>query len=108
MNYWVPGTEVSGLHELVGNALIMDGEIERTLDLREEPLPDLVDDGTRVFRRSFAPCDGGTETVFYRVENGGHTWPKGPLDFDVPFFGLETQDLDASRTVAEFLLRFRR
>jgi Fe-S oxidoreductase len=42
MNYWVPGVEVSGLHEFVGNALIMDGEKERELDLREEPLPDEV------------------------------------------------------------------
>jgi len=42
MNYWVPGVEVSGLHELVGNALIMDGEKERDTDLREEPLPDEV------------------------------------------------------------------
>ena len=34
MEYWVPGVEVSGVHELVGNALVMDGENDRTLDLR--------------------------------------------------------------------------
>jgi Fe-S oxidoreductase len=39
MDYWVPGTKVMGLHELVGNALVLDGESERTLDLRTEPLP---------------------------------------------------------------------
>ena len=38
MDYWVPGVDVTGVHELVGNALIMDGEIERTMDLRFEPL----------------------------------------------------------------------
>ena len=38
MNYWVPGMEVSGLHELVGNALIMDGEKNRDIDLREDDL----------------------------------------------------------------------
>lgn len=38
MNYWVPGVDVSGLHELVGNALIMDGEKERTVDLRGDEL----------------------------------------------------------------------
>lgn len=38
MNYWVPGVAVSGLHELVGNALVMDGEKERTVDLRGEDL----------------------------------------------------------------------
>lgn len=39
MDYWVPGVRVMGVHELLGNALIMDGESERTLDLRSEPLP---------------------------------------------------------------------
>lgn len=37
-DYWVPGTEVCGIHELVGNALILDGEKERTTNLRGEPL----------------------------------------------------------------------
>jgi Fe-S oxidoreductase len=36
--YWAPGVEVSGVHELVGNALVMDGEPERTTNLRGEPL----------------------------------------------------------------------
>lgn len=39
MEYWVPGVDVTGLHELVGNALILPGEGERTTDLRSEPLP---------------------------------------------------------------------
>ncbi|MEW6187944.1 MAG: sulfate reduction electron transfer complex DsrMKJOP subunit DsrK [Thermodesulfobacteriota bacterium] len=38
MEYWVPGVDVTGLHELVANAMIMDGEIERTTNLRGEPL----------------------------------------------------------------------
>jgi Fe-S oxidoreductase len=37
MEYWVPDVLVSGVHELVGNALVMDGENERTTDLRGEP-----------------------------------------------------------------------
>jgi Fe-S oxidoreductase len=39
MQYWVPEVAVTGVHELVANAMIMDGEIERTTDLRGEPLP---------------------------------------------------------------------
>ncbi len=39
MDYWVPGVGVTGLHELVANALILPGEQERTTDLRGEPLP---------------------------------------------------------------------
>ncbi|RJQ40607.1 MAG: (Fe-S)-binding protein [Nitrospiraceae bacterium] len=39
MEYWAPDVSVCGLHELVGNALVMTGEKERTQDLRLEPLP---------------------------------------------------------------------
>ncbi len=39
MEYWVPEVNVSGVHELVGNALIMEGENERLLNLRGEPIP---------------------------------------------------------------------
>ena len=38
LSYWVPGIEVAGVHELVGNALVMKGEKERTTDLRGTPL----------------------------------------------------------------------
>ncbi len=43
MDYWVPGVGVTGVHELVANALVMDGETERTTDLRGEPLPGMED-----------------------------------------------------------------
>jgi len=36
--YWVPDVKISGLHELVGNALVMKDEIPRELNLRSEPL----------------------------------------------------------------------
>lgn len=38
MDYWVPGVDVTGVHELVGNALVMKGEKKRTTNLRGEPL----------------------------------------------------------------------
>jgi len=37
LQYWVPGVEVAGVHELLGNALVMKGEIPRLADLRGEP-----------------------------------------------------------------------
>jgi hypothetical protein len=37
MEYWVPEVVVSGVHELVGNALVMPGEKPRTTDLRGNP-----------------------------------------------------------------------
>ena len=39
MDYWVPGVVVSGIHEMLGNALVMKGEKERMTDMRGEPLP---------------------------------------------------------------------
>ena len=44
MDYWVPGVDVTGLHEMVANALIMDGEKKRTTNLRGEPLPGMEDE----------------------------------------------------------------
>ncbi|MEW6338991.1 MAG: sulfate reduction electron transfer complex DsrMKJOP subunit DsrK [Acidobacteriota bacterium] len=38
VEYWIPEVGVSGVHELVGNALLMPGEKERTTDLRGTPL----------------------------------------------------------------------
>jgi len=38
MKYWNPGVSVYGLHELVGNALVMEGEKKRSSDLRESPM----------------------------------------------------------------------
>ena len=38
MRYWNPGVSVYGLHELVGNALIMNDEKDRTEDLREDDM----------------------------------------------------------------------
>ncbi len=38
MEYWVPEVGVTGLHEMVANALVFPGEAERQTDLRGEPL----------------------------------------------------------------------
>jgi Fe-S oxidoreductase len=51
-DYWAPGVTVTGLHELVGNALIMKGEDKLTMDLRQEDLPGIEED---------AETDGGEE-----------------------------------------------
>lgn len=45
-DFWVPGMEVGGVHEMVGNALIMSGEKPREVDLRLQPLAKNYDGGT--------------------------------------------------------------
>lgn len=37
-DFWAPGVKLTGVSELVGNALVMKGEKERELDFRKEPL----------------------------------------------------------------------
>ncbi|MBW2108870.1 MAG: (Fe-S)-binding protein [Deltaproteobacteria bacterium] len=39
MTYYVPEVDITGIHELVANAMILDGEKEKTVNLRGEPLP---------------------------------------------------------------------
>ncbi len=41
LEYWVPGVEVGGIHEMVGNALVMKGEKPRETDLRGTPYEEL-------------------------------------------------------------------
>ena len=43
MQYWVPEVDVTGVHELVANAMVLEGEKEKTVDLRNEPLPGTED-----------------------------------------------------------------
>ena len=38
LQYWVPEVDVTGITEMLGNALIFPDEIERTTDLRDRPL----------------------------------------------------------------------
>jgi Fe-S oxidoreductase len=45
MEYWVPEVDVLGVHELVANALVMEGENERDYNLRGEPLGETEDNG---------------------------------------------------------------
>jgi Fe-S oxidoreductase len=40
LDFWVGDVAVAGVHELLGNALVMKGEKERTVNLRNEPLVD--------------------------------------------------------------------
>jgi hypothetical protein len=43
MEYYIPEVDVTGVHEMVGNALIMEGEKKREVNYRGEPLPGMED-----------------------------------------------------------------
>ncbi|MDY6837346.1 MAG: (Fe-S)-binding protein [Thermodesulfobacteriota bacterium] len=48
MEYWIPEVDVTGVHEMVANAMIMDGEKKRTLNYRGEPLPGVEEESEDV------------------------------------------------------------
>jgi hypothetical protein len=41
MEYWVPEVQVTGVHELVANALNLPGQNERSTNLRGEEIEEL-------------------------------------------------------------------
>ena len=43
-DYWAPGVKVTGISELVANAMILTGEKKRTVNLRLEPIPGMEED----------------------------------------------------------------
>jgi len=43
-DYWAPGVKVTGITELVVNAMVFDGEKRRTQNLRLEPIPGMEDE----------------------------------------------------------------
>jgi Fe-S oxidoreductase len=63
LEYWVPGVEVAGVHELLGNALVMKGEKPRTTDLRGQPIAPAatVSDVESGFSRIHPPTDARDE-----------------------------------------------
>jgi len=72
-----------------------------------EPLPSFANaDPTRVKRHRWK-LGSGPEVVLYEVEGGGHTWPGGAQYLPELVIGRTSRQIDASREIAEFVLRFR-
>lgn len=61
------------------------------------------DDITNVERFTYANGDNGTEVIFYRIENGGHTWPGTYQYASLLTVGLTTQHIHATDLIWEHL-----
>jgi polyhydroxybutyrate depolymerase len=71
-----------------------------------EPMPGFAyNDPTRVKRHRWKA--GAAEVVLYEIEGGGHAWPGGAQTLPEGVVGRTSRQLDASREIVEFLLRFR-
>jgi polyhydroxybutyrate depolymerase len=69
----------------------------------EQVLPGLGD-GTAVHRFDSTACAAATEVLFYRIDNGGHTWPGGKQYLPQAVIGRTSRVLNASEVIAKFFL----
>jgi polyhydroxybutyrate depolymerase len=69
-------------------------------------LPDTEDDGTTVDLWTFPGCPPESRLQFFRIREGGHTWPGSPLNLSVAL-GRKSRDIEASPRIVEFLLTTR-
>jgi polyhydroxybutyrate depolymerase len=63
---------------------------------------DIVNEGSTVKRFAYTDCKKDAEVWFYRVENGGHTWPGAP---EVASLGNTNRDIHASVEIWKFFSR---
>jgi polyhydroxybutyrate depolymerase len=68
-------------------------------------LPDTnTGDGCTVQAIRYQNCRGGNEVLFYKIINGGHTWPGAP--FDIPTYGNTDHDISATDQIWKFFNRY--
>ncbi|MGA7054617.1 MAG: PHB depolymerase family esterase [Mycobacterium sp.] len=72
-------------------------------DPSTQDLP-VVGDGTSVHRFDAPTCADATEVVFYKIDNGGHTWPGAKQYLPAAVIGATTRAFDASEVIAQFFL----
>ncbi len=65
-------------------------------------------DGTRVHLEGHEGCAEGSRVWLYRVEGGGHTWPRGKQYLPKKAVGRVSQDLDATRAIFDFFAAHQR
>lgn len=71
----------------------------------EEDLPDAdPGDGTRWRLSAWRDCKAGSEVLLYRVEGGGHTWPRGGI-YLPRVVGRTSRDVDFEALVWAFFKR---
>lgn len=68
-----------------------------------EYLPDIVQEGSTVQKYSWLPCQDSTEVVFFKIINGGHSWP-GCIG--TTGSGNINRDINASQEIWKFVSRF--
>jgi len=86
--YWTTGVEASLSGWVQRNGCAQNPEIEQ---ISEE-----------VSKLAWENCRDDTEIVFYRIKDGGHTWPGSSTILTQPWAGKTNEDIVASRLIWQF------
>jgi polyhydroxybutyrate depolymerase len=65
----------------------------------------VADDNSTATLFKYTDCDGRTEVLFYRINNGGHPWPGSTPVPGWEFLGPTNQDISASAEIWDFFAR---
>lgn len=65
-------------------------------------LPDTARDGTTVTQISYTNCKEDADVVFYKIIDGGHTWPGGWQYLPKILVGKTTRDINANKIIWAF------
>ena len=55
-----------------------------------------------VTKITWGSCRDGAEVDFYRIRDGGHTWPGSPIVMTQPWSGITNKDIAASELIWAF------
>ena len=106
---WAGGQVIGGRGAILStqdSALVFARRIGSPVETIE-PLPSFADgDPTRVKRHRWT-TGSGPGVVLYEIEGGGHAWPGGVQYLPEGIIGRTSRQIDASRELVDFLLRFR-
>jgi polyhydroxybutyrate depolymerase len=66
-----------------------------------------VADSSTVQKIDYPSCATGAEVLFYKIINGGHTWPNGIIDIPVASYGYTNRDIDANTEIWHFFNKYK-
>lgn len=65
-----------------------------------------TEDNSTVTRFLYEECSEGGQVDFYRINNGGHTWPGALIILDETSAGPTNKDINATALISEFFKSF--
>ncbi|MEE8638718.1 MAG: PHB depolymerase family esterase [Candidatus Margulisiibacteriota bacterium] len=90
-----PGYWTTGVEESVSGWVTKNG-------CNKAPLTDQI--SSVVTKLNWKNCNNGAEVIFYRVEDGGHTWPGSPIVLTQFWAGKTNKDINASQLIWNFFM----